>query len=156
MHKNIWRFTSLLTLLALLASPIYLGSTTATSATDQQTPPSQPGMRLINAAYVGKSQPLHSIAPIQPDPEAPSALRMLPDRLVNPKIMRDPGGISDASIVQDSFIGLAMPAPTAIPARTYGQTFPTMSRTAVRPCAIRSPQVRVDSSAVPPTPAGTL
>ena len=113
MNKNVWRFTSLLTLLALLASPIYLGSTTADSATDLQNPPPQPGMHLVNASYVGKSQPLHSIAPIQPDPDAPSALRMLPDRLVSPKIMQDSSGISDASIVQDSFIGLAMPAPMA-------------------------------------------
>jgi hypothetical protein len=70
-------------------------------------------MRVINASYVGKSQPLSSMAPIQSIPAAPGVLSILQDRLVIPKTMQDSGGSSDASIVQGSAIGDAMPAPVA-------------------------------------------
>ena len=62
MHSKIWRFASLLTMLALLASPFFLGSSSFASPSDQEVAPQQPGMRLVQASFVGRSQELRTLA----------------------------------------------------------------------------------------------
>ena len=113
MRIRLWRFISLLTMLALLASPFYLGGTTPATAADPADSAYPPGMRVVKPVFAGKSQALRALAPKLPGADAPSYLRNFPDRLMIPEALRDTSGTRDASLVQDSFIGDAMPAPMA-------------------------------------------
>jgi len=113
MHSKIWRFASLLTMLALLASPFFLGSSSFASPSDQEVAPQQPGMRLVQASFVGRSQELRTLAPKAVDPDAPSVLKILQERLVIPKTRQETSGGSDTSIVQTETVGGAMPEPIA-------------------------------------------
>ncbi len=95
MRTRLWRIVSLLTLLALLASPFYLGSSTAAAGLEQEIVPQKPGMRIVKSSLVAQSQPLRSLAPRQVDPDARSVLKTLQDRLVIPKSVQGSGGGSD-------------------------------------------------------------
>ena len=75
MRTSLWRFASIFTLLALLASPFYLGGASFAAPINPQIPDQPPGMQIIKASFVGESQPLRSIAAVKPDPDAPSFLR---------------------------------------------------------------------------------
>ncbi len=112
MHTPLWRL-AIITLLAMFISSIYLSNSTSAAPLDTQTAAQHSSMRVIKASYVGVSQPLRSITPIVPDPNAPSALRRLQDRLVMPKTQKVSNGGFDVSIVQDRPVGMSMPAPIA-------------------------------------------
>ncbi len=107
------RFASLLTLLALLASPFYSSDSFTAASFDPQINTLPNGLRVIKASFVGRSQPLRSLAPIQPDPDAPSILRSLQDRLVLPKTQQAGTGKSDQSKIQTFYPSLSMPEPLA-------------------------------------------
>jgi hypothetical protein len=73
----------------------------------------QSGMKIIKSAPASVSKPLRSLPPLKADLQAPSAARSMQDRqLVIPKTQQAGGG-RDASIVQDSPIGMSMPSPSA-------------------------------------------
>ena len=109
--NHLWRLTSIVVLLAMFISPI---SSAYAELVSDQPAPLKPGMQVINASFVGVSQPLNSLAPIKVDPNAPNALRKMQDRLVIPKTQNGlPNGGRDASIVQDSPVGKLMPDPVA-------------------------------------------
>ena len=113
MHTHLWRLFSIITLLAMFVSSVFLSNSTSAAPLDTQTATQHSGMRVIKASYVGVSQPLRSITPIAPDPNAPSALRRLQDRLVMPKTQKVSNGGFDVSIVQDRPVGMSMPPPIA-------------------------------------------
>ncbi len=70
--------------------------------------------QVVSASYAGISRPLRSLAPIKVDPNAPSLLRKMQDRLVIPKTRNGlKNGGRDASIVQNSPVGKSMPASIA-------------------------------------------
>ena len=112
MRSKVWRLVSVQVLLAMVFGPI--GSSTAGSATDQRAVAPQPGLRVIDASYVGVSLPLGTLAPVTLETNAPSVLRTMQDRLVIPKTQEglSTGGF-DPSIVQDSPVGNSMPAAAA-------------------------------------------
>jgi hypothetical protein len=115
MRTQLWRFASLITLLALLISP--LGATGSASAAPNESQPSAPksNIKVIEASQVGVSQPLGSLAPIKVDANAPSALRQMQERLVMPKTQKNlkSGTSADSSIVQNRAVGPSMPATEA-------------------------------------------
>ncbi len=87
-------------MLALLITPLAPASAA----------PAKPGMQISKSAPASVSRPLRSIAPLKVDPAAASAVRSMQDRqLVIPKTQKKGGG-TDTSIVQDSPIGISMPA----------------------------------------------
>ncbi|HEX7568187.1 MAG TPA: hypothetical protein VF355_06435, partial [Anaerolineaceae bacterium] len=107
----LWRLTSIVVLLAMFISPI--GSAYGAPLNTQPAAP-QTGMQVINASFVGVSQPLRSLAAIKVDTNAPSALTKMQDRLVIPKTENGlTSGGFDASIVQNSPVGISMPTPIA-------------------------------------------
>jgi len=112
-RNHLLRLAGIITLLAMLISPIYGSSSTSAAPLDTQPSAQDPGMQVIKASFVGVSQPLRSLAPIAPDPNASSALRGLQDRLVMPKTQKVTDDSFDVSVVQDSPVGMSMPAPVA-------------------------------------------
>jgi hypothetical protein len=105
-----WRLTGTLTLLVVLI--ISLGS--AYAAPDEaQSPTFQSNVRVVESTPV-VSQQLRDLAPIQVNPNAPSVLKKMQDRLVIPKTQNglSAGGF-DASIVQNGSVKNNMPAPIA-------------------------------------------
>lgn len=113
MRNSVWRFASILTLLALLASPFYLGGASFAAPISPQIPDQPPGMQIIKASFVGESQPLRSIAALKPDPNAPSFLRAQRERLIIPKVLRESQSSMDASVVQNLTMPTSMPEPIA-------------------------------------------
>ncbi len=109
--NHLWRLASIVVLLAMLISPI--GSAYATPLNNQPIAP-KPGMQVIDASFVGVSQPLRSLAPIKVGPKIPSALREMQKRLVIPKTAKGltRGGFN-SSIVQGNPVKNSMPAATA-------------------------------------------
>ena len=108
--NHVWRLTSALVLLAMLISP--LGSAYA-APSESQSPAPQSNVRVVESTPV-VSQPLRDLAPIKVDPNAPSALKKLQDRLVIPKTQNSPtNGGRDASIVQNGPVKNNMPAAIA-------------------------------------------
>jgi len=106
----LWRLASVMTLLAMLISPV--GSAFAAPSA-AQSPAPQSNVRVVESTPV-VSQPLRSLAPIQVDPNAPSVLKKLQDRLVIPKTQNSPtNGGRDASIVQNGPVKNNMPAAVA-------------------------------------------
>lgn len=113
MRTSMWRFTSFLSFLVLLASLIFSGSVSFAAPMNPQVKDQQPGMKVVKASFVGKSQPLNSIAAKLPDPQAPSYLKLNRDRLIIPKALQESDGSLDNSVVQTLNAPLAMPAPIA-------------------------------------------
>jgi len=112
-RNHLLRLAGIVTLLAMLISPFYGSSSTSAAPLDTQPAAQDPGMQVIKASFVGVSQPLRSLAPIAPDPNASSASGGLQDRLIMPKTQKVTDGGFDVSIVQDDPVGMSMPAPVA-------------------------------------------
>ncbi len=113
MRTSLWRFASIFTLLALLASPFYLGGASFAAPISPQVPDQPPGMQIIKASYVGESQPLRSIPAKKPDPDSASFLRTQRERLIIPKTSQQSTGSFDASVVQNMSVLSSMPEPIA-------------------------------------------
>ena len=113
MRTGLWRFASVLALLALLASPFYLGGFSTAASNNPQVSSQQPGKRVVEASFVGESRPLWSIAPKQPVPDAPGFLQSNRDRLIIPKVLQDSKSQLDVSVVQKTNTAASMPAPIA-------------------------------------------
>src|SRR5258706_1268632 len=113
MQTHVWRMASILTLLAMLISPVGPASTAHAAPLDTHQPGvSKPGIQVISASYVGASQPLRSLAPIVVDPKAASAVRKLQTRLLLPKTQNAlTGSRRDASILQPGLAGGGPPMP---------------------------------------------
>lgn len=113
MKTNVlWRLTSVMALLAMIISPV--GSAFAAPAAAQPAAAQQPGVRVIEAARVGVSQPLHTLTPLKVDPNAPSILKKMQDRLEIPKTTKSVAAAGfDPSIVQDNPVKNKMPAAVA-------------------------------------------
>ena len=112
MRTNLWRVTSIVVLLSMFISPI--GSAYAAPNATQPAAPQQPGMRVVDASYVGVSQPLRSLPPVKVEASAAAIARSQQERLRMPKTENglSAGGF-DASIVQDGPVSNSMPAPIA-------------------------------------------
>jgi hypothetical protein len=113
MRNHLLRLAGIITLLAMLINPMYVSSSSFAATLDTQPDTLTPGMQVIKASFVGVSQPLQSLAPIVPDPNASSALSLLQDRLIIPKTEQVNDADFDSSIVQENPVGIAMPAPVA-------------------------------------------
>jgi hypothetical protein len=68
-------------------------------------------MQVIQASYLGVSQPLRLLTPITSDPKTPSILAGLQDRLIIPKTQNASDEGFDRTIVQESLGKVSMPAP---------------------------------------------
>ncbi len=114
MRTHLWRIVSLVTLLALLISPIGATGSALAAPTESQSPAPQSNLRVIDASYVGVSKPLSSLAPVIADTNTPTALRQMQERLGMPKIENALGnGGFDPSIVQKAPVANSMPATLA-------------------------------------------
>ena len=114
MRTNLWRLTSIVILLAMLISPAGAASSAFAAPLDKQPAVLKPGMQVIDASFVGESQPLSSLAPIKVEASAATMARSQQARLGFPKTesSQSNGGF-DASIVQNGPTGISMPAPVA-------------------------------------------
>lgn len=109
-HNYFWRLIGTLTLLVILI----ISLSSAYAAPDgAQSPTFQSNVRVVESTPV-VSQQLRDLAPIQVNPNAPSVLKKMQERLVIPKTQNglSAGGF-DASIVQNGSVKNNMPAPIA-------------------------------------------
>jgi len=117
MRTNLWRMASFLTLLAMLISPIgFSGSASAAPVENHTASGSMPtGMKLVEAAHVGVSQPLEALAANKAASaeEAPSYLKQNPERLVLPKSLNGAADIQNAPAIEDAPVANNMPATEA-------------------------------------------
>ena len=67
-----WRLTSLVVLLAMIISPAGFGS--AAPVENQPAAP-HPTMQVVDPSFVGESQPLRDLAPIQIRPKRPQRVK---------------------------------------------------------------------------------
>lgn len=113
MHTRFWRFAVVVLVMALLASPFYSVETSSAASIGQDSPEQRAGKRVIQASYVGESQPLRSIVPLQPSPAPSGFLSVIRDRLVIPKVLQGSPGEIDRSVHQSALSPLSMPEPIA-------------------------------------------
>jgi hypothetical protein len=114
MRSKTWPIISLITVFAMLISPVGAAGSVNAVVSDQRTFSTQAGMRIVEPSFVGVSQPLSSLVPVIADSHTPSALRLMQDRLVIPKTVNalSSGGF-DTSIVQNGPVKNTMPTPEA-------------------------------------------
>ena len=114
MRANLWRLTSIIILLAMLISPAGAASSAFAAPLNIHPAVLKPGMQVIDASFVGESQPLSSLAPLKVEADAAAIARSQQARLGFPKTGNAPSnGGFDASIVQNGPVGNSMPAPDA-------------------------------------------
>ncbi len=111
MRTRLWRFVSIVVLLAMFVSPV--GSASAAS-TGSQSIAHKTNVQVINASYVGTSQPLSSLAPVKVEASAATIARSQKERLTFPKTQNAlTNGGFDPSFVQDGPVTNSMPATEA-------------------------------------------
>lgn len=113
MRTNIWRLTGIISALAFLVSPIYGSSSSSTATHNTQSTTQDPNIRVIQASYVGVSQPLRSLAPNAANTNSPNAVPILQDRLIVPITQNSSDDSFDATTVQEIQSGTSMPTPIA-------------------------------------------
>ena len=113
MRTKLWRIASLVTLLAMLISPIGATGSAFAAPIESQSSAPQSNMRVIESS-ASLSQPLRSMAPVEANTNTPSVQRKMQDRLGIPKTENtlSAGGF-DASILQDGPVSNSMPTPDA-------------------------------------------
>jgi hypothetical protein len=109
MRIKLWRLAGIITVLAALISQLFDSHTTSAAALEIQSANQNSGMSVIQASYVGVSQPLRSL--ILSHPNILNATVGTQDRLSTPKTENITDEGFDSSIVQDSQIGTSMPSP---------------------------------------------
>lgn len=113
MQSKIWRFVSLLTVLALIFGLLLVSSPSSAAPATVQPDQPKPGLRVIKPVFMGESQPLRELVPLKREPGKPEQLRSLRDQLVIPKTRVESAGQVDRSIVQDRPGAPNMPSPVA-------------------------------------------
>jgi hypothetical protein len=109
MRIKLWRLAGILTIFAAIISQPFDSNSTSATSLETQSANQNSGMYIIQASYVGVSQPLRSL--ILSHPNILNTNGETQERLSIPKTENVADESFDSSIVQDVQIGAFMPSP---------------------------------------------